>query len=123
MDVFFNDPGLIGNCYNNCPIECTEVRYGMTISSSSYPTEWYADVLTSNAKFNSIINSGFDLLNLSFINYTNNFVELKNAVARLNVFYEDLRYTVIDDSQAMDVVTLLGILGGNLGLFLGIEFK
>jgi hypothetical protein len=58
-------------------------------------------------------------MNVSFINYTNNFNELKNSIARINVYYEDLGYTQIDDSPAMNIVTLLGTLGGNLGLFLG----
>jgi acid-sensing ion channel 5 len=37
----------------------------------------------------------------------------------VHVFYEDLRYTEIDENPAMDIVALLGSLGGNLGLFLG----
>jgi hypothetical protein len=110
----------VGECYNSCPIECTEVRYDLTLSASSYPTEWYAQVLTNNSNFYSVINSYYALVNVSFINYTNNFVELRNAIARVNVYYEDLRYTEIDDNQAMDFISLLGTLGGNFGLFLGL---
>jgi hypothetical protein len=44
---------------------------------------------------------------------------LKNAVARVNVYYEDLRYTEVDETPALTVSLLLGTLGGNIGLFLG----
>jgi hypothetical protein len=89
----------------------------LTISASTYPTEWYAQVLTNNTNFNSVINAYF-----GGINYTDNFLELKNSIACVNVYYEDLRYTEINDNQAMDIITLLGTIGGNLGLFLGFLF-
>jgi hypothetical protein len=101
-------------------MECARVKYELTVSFDSYPTSWYADVLTNNSKFNAVINAGFTVANVSFINYTDNFIELKNSVARINVFYEDLRYFQINDNEAMTFETLLGMLGGNLGLFLGI---
>ena len=117
--LFYNNASLIGECYNNCPIECTELKYELTISTSLYPTEWYAKVLTSSPRFNSIINAYFSMVNVPFINYTDDYLGLKNSIARINVFYEDLRYTQVDDSPAMSVITLLGTLGGNFGLFLG----
>lgn len=117
---FYNNASLVGECYKNCPIECTELKYDLTISTSTYPTEWYAQVLTNNSRFNSIINAYFAMVNVTFINYTNDYLALKNSVARINVYYEDLRYLQVDDSPAMNVISLLGTLGGNFGLFLGI---
>jgi hypothetical protein len=93
------------------------------VSASSYPTEWYAQVLTNNSNFYSVINSYYAWANVPYINYANNFTELKNAIARVNVYYEDLRYMQIDDNQAMDLIALLGTLGGNFGLFLGLICK
>jgi hypothetical protein len=122
-DVFYDDRGLVGDCYAKCPTECTEIKYDLTMSSGSFPTEWYASVLTNNSNFNEVINLYFAFKNVSFINYTNNLSELKNSIARLNVYYEDLRYVEIVDNAAMNVVTLLGTLGGNMGLFLGIKFS
>jgi hypothetical protein len=118
-DGFYNDRQRIGDCYAKCPSECTEIKYDLTMSSSSYPTEWYAKVLTNNSNFNKVINQFFAAKNVSLINYSNDFNELKNSIARLNVYYEDLRYVDIVDNAAMNVVTLLGTLGGNMGLFLG----
>jgi hypothetical protein len=78
--------------------------------------------MATNSKFNRVINAHFKELNISFVNYTDNFYELRNSVARVNVFYEDLSYVQIDDNAAMTIVSLLGTLGGNLGLFLGNSF-
>jgi hypothetical protein len=116
---FHSTASLIGKCYEDCPIECDELRYDLTVSASSYPTKWYANVLANNTKFNSIINAYFSLINISFINYTNQFTELKNSIACVNIYYEDLRFTEVQDDPAMDYIALLGVLGGNLALFLG----
>jgi hypothetical protein len=59
------------------------------------------------------------VVNIPEINYNNDYASLKNSVARVNVFYEDLRYTVVDESPAITTVSLLGTIGGNVGLFLG----
>jgi hypothetical protein len=117
--TFYNDPSLIGGCYDSCPMECTEIMYDLTVSSSSYPTEWYASVLANNSNFNTVINTFSSQRNASLINYSNDFAELKNAIARVNVYYEDLRFTEVNENPAMDEIALLGTLGGNLGLFLG----
>jgi hypothetical protein len=118
-DTFYTTADLIDQCYDDCPIECSDLRFELSVATSSYPTEWYAQVLTNNSNFNSVINTYFADANVPFINYTNNYADLKNAIARVHVFYEDLRYTEIDENPAMDIVALLGSLGGNLGLFLG----
>jgi hypothetical protein len=92
----------------------------LTISSSTFPTEWYALVLANNSDFNRVINRFFNKIGKPFINYTDDYQGLKNAIARVNVYYDDLRYTKIDDSPAITSDTLFGILGGNLGLLLGL---
>jgi hypothetical protein len=92
----------------------------MTLSFDSYPSPWYAEVLTNNTKFNNVINAYFTELKIPFINYTDNFAELKNSIAYIRVFYDDLSYTLVDETEAVTIVTLIGTLGGNLGLFLGI---
>ncbi len=116
---FFAEASLVGQCYENCPIECEQIKYDLTVSASTFTTEWYAKVLTRNADFNRVINKYFDVVNIPEINYNNDYASLKNSVARVNVFYEDLRYTVVDESPAITTVSLLGTIGGNVGLFLG----
>jgi hypothetical protein len=112
---FYSDSSLSGECYHKCPVECEEVKFDLTISTSSYPTEWYAHVLANNSKFNEVINMYFDAINLPHVNYTDDFVGLKKTIARVNIYYEDLRYTEVIESPALTAILLLGTLGGNLG--------
>jgi hypothetical protein len=117
--IFYKNASLVGKCYNLCPIECTEVQYDLAISSSTFPTEWYAQVLSNNTKFKRVINTYFKEAGVSSINYTDDYAGLKNTMARVNVFYAGLRYTQMKDSAAMTIDSLLGTMGGNLVLFLG----
>jgi hypothetical protein len=110
----------LSDCYSKCPIECSFVKYDLTFSSSTFPTEWYTQVLNNNAYFIQLINLNLNMSPL--FNYTDNYAGLKNSLSSVNVFYHDLRYVQIDDTIAVTVVALLGTLGGNLGLFLG-EFN
>ncbi len=116
-NTFYTNASLIGMCYNNCPLECSVVRYDLTISSSSFPTEWYAKILADDPSFNNLINKYFDQSgnNYTTINYTNNYEGLRNSVARLNVYYEDLQYVLVDETPSITIIILLGTLGGNLG--------
>ena len=112
---FYEDASLVGACYQKCPIECVEVKYDLRVSASAFPTEWYAGVLNRNVRFNELINK----YSFFLVNYEDNYARLKNAVARVNVYYDELTYTEIDKSPSVTVSALLGVLGGNVGLFLG----
>jgi hypothetical protein len=48
---------------------------------------------------------------------------MRNAVARVNIYYADLSFYEVDESAAMTSDTYLGSIGGTLGLFLGIFLK
>jgi hypothetical protein len=39
----------------------------------------------------------------------------------LNIYYDSLSYTRITESPQMDFIALLGSVGGNMGLFLGVS--
>jgi len=39
----------------------------------------------------------------------------------LNVYYDSLSYTQISELPQMDIIALLGSVGGNLGLFMGVS--
>ena len=98
------------------------MNYDLRVSTSSYPTEWFSRVLVNNSRFNELINAYFDELNLTRVNYNNKFAELKDSIARVNVYYEDLAYTQVSENPAISLAALLGTLGGNMGLFLGNYF-
>jgi hypothetical protein len=119
---FYSEQSLFGDCYANCPIECEQIKYDLKISSSSYPTQWYAAQLATDQRFNTVVNRYFNQYGKENITYVGNFSDLKNAVAKLNVYYDDLSYTKIDETPAMTFDIFLGSVGGNMGLFLGFVF-
>jgi hypothetical protein len=116
---FYSQQSLFGECYNDCPIECEQIKYDLKISTSTYPTEWYANLLASSTGFNTVINRYFNGYGKQNISYVGNFTQLRNAVAKLNVYYDDLSFAAVEDSPEMTFDVFLGIVGGNMGLFLG----
>jgi hypothetical protein len=117
--IFYSDDSLFGQCYTDCPMECEQIQYGLRVTTSVYPTQWYANLLASSSGFNSIINRYFNKFGKANISFVGNYTDLKNAVAKVIVYYSDLSYTQIDQSEAMPFAVFLGNIGGNLGLFLG----
>lgn len=119
QNKFYQSQQLMGYCLEKCPIECTEVRYDLQVSTSSYPSQWYANLLINDYKFYQFVNSG---LNESFVNYTN-FESISRVLVKLNMFYEDLSYMQIDEVPAMTFETLLSNVGGSLGEHLEFSFS
>ena len=56
-----------------------------------------------------------------FINKTINVTTVEKSLVKVNLFYESLSYTETTESPKMDIFSLLGSIGGNLGLFLGVS--
>ncbi|RNA37541.1 FMRFamide-activated amiloride-sensitive sodium channel isoform X1 [Brachionus plicatilis] len=48
--------------------------------------------------------------------------DLVSSVAMISIFYDELRYTFIQESPALNFETLLGLMGGQFGLFMGASF-
>jgi hypothetical protein len=119
QSYFYSQSDLFGPCYSKCPIECEQIKYDLKVTQSVYPTEWYADLLSNSTVFNEVINKYFNTLNKTNISYQSQYASLKNSVAMVNVYYEDLSYVMIDESPAMSFDVFLGSLGGNMDLFMG----
>jgi amiloride-sensitive sodium channel subunit delta len=118
---FYSNAELFGPCYAKCPIECERIKYDLRVHTSTYPTEWYAELLNNSTAFNETINLYFDSINMTQISYAGNYEGLRSSVARINVYYEDLSYVSINETPAMTFDLFLGSLGGNMGLFLGLH--
>lgn len=102
-------------CYAMCPIECNEIQYDLQISTSSYPTEWYSNLMKNDMNFIELVNS-----TQPFRNYSLDYSFLKQNTLLVNVFYDKMLYTSISETPSMTVDTLIATFGGNLGLFLGV---
>lgn len=55
-------------------------------------------------------------------NYGDMQEKLKKKFVSLNVYYDDLSYTQIDESPKTEMVDLISNIGGTLGLFIGVNF-
>ena len=104
-------------CDVNCPIECHQKIYDVSLSSANYPTDWYAQKL--------IEDNGHYLQKVILLNQLNysklNSDYLKKTTLKVNVFYESLVYTHVFETPALTISSLIAFLGGNLGLFLGVS--
>ncbi|XP_071794566.1 acid-sensing ion channel 1-like [Asterias amurensis] len=99
------------NC-SYCQMECSEVIFDKVVSSSVWPSRLYKDTLTWKI---------WDRMNnsRSLIEKEDKFVE--ENLLRVNVYFDQLEYEDIYQDPAYDVTSLLGDLGGNVGLWIGVS--
>jgi len=98
-------------CNEYCPLQCENYSYDIVMNSQSQ---------TLNAgKINaetSILGYGF---NYSQFNTYDNYSRTFFAVS---VYYDDLKYTLINQQPKIELFGLISNIGGTLGLFLGFTF-
>ena len=108
--IFFNSD-VKSLCSQNCPLECNSVAFTLTPSLAQFPNSQYATELMKK----EVIRSKFSNKSLSF-------TDLQNSVSALNVYYDDLSYTLISQQPKLQLVDLISNVGGLLGLFIGVSF-
>ena len=91
----------------DCPIECEYNGYNYISSTAQFPTKKYFEFELLN---NSVINSR--LTNVTFEN-------VRESVARVDIFFDSLRETFITENVKMSTTDLVSNIGGLFGLFLG----
>jgi hypothetical protein len=99
------NPNILKEC--NCPFECEIDGYQHSTSFSEFPTKYYFDYLTNKSSF----------IKNKYPNIT--FEEMKQSVAKIQIFYDELKHTVISEEVKVDMEELISNIGGILGLFLG----
>lgn len=107
----FDSMDLSANCSKLCPTECEKIMYGVTVSSALYPTYDYYKIIFNQ----SSVRDKFK--NFSHIDYR----LFRESALKVNVHYQELGYTSIEERQAYSIENLFGIIGGQLGLILGIS--
>jgi hypothetical protein len=101
---------IIPNCVPHCPLECNSTDYAFSLTSQTSSGIGYQKLIEETPIF------------LSDFNSTPITVETaSNKFVQLFIYYDSLKYTSSTDTPSMDIVTLLGNIGGTLGLFLGIS--
>ena len=91
-------------CLLECPLECNSIEYIYSISSSYFPTLTYLKKLnlTKSANFTSKLN--------------------KSNHLALNIYYNSMSYTEIEEIAKTNWIELVSNIGGTLGLFTGASF-
>lgn len=89
-------------CEEMCPFECDSVTTSFSTSFSEYPVGSALKILLSKSKF------------LKQLNEKGGKVATK--VLKVNIFYDNLSYEWLNEAPAINVITLLGGLGGTLGM-------
>ena len=108
--TFFN-MGYEKLCANQCPLECHSTSYSSTASYSVFPTMAYAYSLIKDKSFLS-----------RFENSTNvNYETIKQNILSVNIYFDRLESTTIQEGKQTEFVDLVAGIGGTLGLFLGVS--
>ena len=98
-------------CADQCPAECYTTSYSFTTSASLFPTRSYAHSLLKDpsmmARFENKANVSYETL--------------KESILNVNIYFDSLDITRIEQSKKIEISDLISSVGGTLGLFLGIS--
>jgi hypothetical protein len=96
--AFYN----VENDCDSCPVECEQTTYEYQISGNNYPTKGvYHDYLKEIAAIKE---------HLKHTNMT--YEMLKTSLAYVNIYFDDLEYTLIEETPAREVFDLVSNVGG-----------
>ena len=98
------------DCIPQCPLECNSTEYDFSVTSQTLAGLKYMSLIQQNP----VLASDFNMTPISESTSSNKFVQL-------SIYYDSLSYASSTDTPSMDIVTLLGNVGGTLGLFMGIS--
>lgn len=103
----FDTQKISEKCDTYCPTPCDSIKYQTSTSISTYPTDYYFDILikTPNVKekFKTYLNNNTNLSDIGSI--------VRNSILKVNVYYDELSYTFISESASVTVVSMLGTIG------------
>ncbi len=96
-------------CPGKCPQECDSTDYSISVSTSTFPTDFYVK---------KIINETFVSTKYPNISVS----ELVESLTSVRVFYSELKYEEIKEKAQLTFEDLISSFGGLLSLFLGASF-
>ena len=108
----FIDDGIIKEeCDPWCPLECESVELQTYVSSSSFPSLEYSNII----KHFRSVESHFDS------NATIDQSKLSLNTLALNIYFNDLEFTQVEESEINDIVDLVANIGGTVGVLVGMS--
>ena len=81
------------------------------MSSSNFPTEKYYEIYKKDKSF----------IEHNLKNYNISFEDFRKRALSINIFYPQLKYSLISEIPKTSIVDLFSTIGGELGLFLGMS--
>ena len=99
----FSSLGLFETC--NCPVRCENNFYSYKLSYSEYPTKFYAKFLHKNSNLRKKYNFSDEF----------NYKDYKNSLVSINIFYDELKETIIEHKAKITEVELISNIGGTMG--------
>lgn len=96
---FFNSDLTI-QCFDYCPQECESITFDLDLAHASFPTPFYSALL---GQYQNIHNLGRNFTTLQ---------QVESTSLAVNVYYEDISYTVIDEAPDVTTDQLIGSIGG-----------
>ena len=96
-------------CQHLCPLECNVTQYSTKMTFTKLFGQFEMATIKESPH---LLNDFSDDLNLD---------RARDSFVQMSIFYESLSYTLSTESPKMNWISLLGWIGGNLGLFLGMS--
>ena len=109
-NIFLNGNDYLNSCGFDCPIACNTVDYSLSTSMSSYPSQFYVQALVDKNYL-----SNFDTANRNLLS------DVRSYLVKVTVNYNQLGYSYIQEQESLDVFSIVGNVGGQFGLFLGLS--
>lgn len=106
-------------CIDDCPHECKQTTYDLSISYVDFPSRRFAEFLGNH---DSLLNKS--LAPIRDDNKTSEFsvVELaRDSFVQISVYYDEIKYTSISEAPTISLFDMIANIGGTLGLFIGIS--
>jgi hypothetical protein len=116
---YFDSLDISRTCDSYCPLECDSLSYSLSLNSASYPTEYYWGILLNQPNLvskasvshtftpQSVSDMKTDQIQSSSVSIDS----LKNSILKISVFFQELRYTYVAETPAIDFLTLIGVIG------------
>ena len=79
---------------------------------SKFLRSYFSNYLTKSLALNSIFSSHNETVTRDLVSA---------SVTRIKVYYDDLYYNVVEESPSLTADSLLGLIGGQIGLFIGVS--
>ncbi|KAL3869756.1 hypothetical protein ACJMK2_042397 [Sinanodonta woodiana] len=99
----------------DCLNPCNEYTYTRTISSRPWPTDEYAQSLVK-----AVCNKSTEMCTILQNNYTDN-RSLNYNFLKLNVYFEDLNFEIIQETPQIAIAQFMSDVGGAIGLWIGLS--